>query len=254
MTTTEQTHDDVAPQADPNTLLGVALGFAGVILIAKEKMLLGALSLAGGALIGLRSHREQQEGAETSSPQKEPTAPKQLATKPAALKRAASKPASAKVTTKKAKAAKPQAVQASQKAAAPKTAVSKKAAAKKATPKKATPKKAAVAKPTVEQAEAQKTPARKSSAASSPAKGELNQLEGIGPKIAEVLGAAGIETFAQMAQATPERLRETLAAAGNRFRLADPSTWPDQAALAAAGKWDDLNKLKGQLKGGRRRG
>ena len=78
----------------------------------------------------------------------------------------------------------------------------------------------------------------------------LQRVEGIGPKIASVLAGAGITTFAQLAQAEVSRLRQILEGAG--IRLADPSTWPEQAALAAAGDWEGLKTLRGQLKGGRR--
>jgi large subunit ribosomal protein L21 len=34
--------------------------------------------------------------------------------------------------------------------------------------------------------------------------------------------------------------------------LAHADTWPEQAALAAAGKWDEFQALADELKGGRR--
>jgi hypothetical protein len=34
--------------------------------------------------------------------------------------------------------------------------------------------------------------------------------------------------------------------------IADPSTWPEQAGLAAAGRWSELEVLQEELKGGRR--
>jgi len=80
---------------------------------------------------------------------------------------------------------------------------------------------------------------------------DLEIIEGIGPKIAGLLKVAGITTFAQLAEADLGRLQEILQAAGLR-RLADPSTWPEQAKLAAAGDWAALETLQGQLKGGRR--
>jgi len=80
---------------------------------------------------------------------------------------------------------------------------------------------------------------------------DLELIEGIGPKIAAVLNAAGIVTFADLAAADQSRLAEILQQESN-LRLADPSTWPEQAALAAAGKWDELQALTEQLKGGRR--
>jgi len=80
---------------------------------------------------------------------------------------------------------------------------------------------------------------------------DLEQIEGIGPKIASVLKAAGIVTFADLAAADTSRLAEILQQEPN-LRLADPGTWPEQAALAAAGDWDAFKALAEQFKGGRR--
>ncbi|HEU5102095.1 MAG TPA: helix-hairpin-helix domain-containing protein [Roseiflexaceae bacterium] len=79
----------------------------------------------------------------------------------------------------------------------------------------------------------------------------LELIEGIGPKIAAVLNAAGIVTFADLAATDVDRLSEILQQESN-LRLADPGTWPEQAALAAAGKWDEFEALTEKLKGGRR--
>ncbi len=78
----------------------------------------------------------------------------------------------------------------------------------------------------------------------------LNKLEGIGPKVESVLNAAGIETYAQLANADLENLREVLAAA--KLQMMDPSGWIEQAELAAKGDTDALEKLQDELKGGRR--
>jgi len=78
----------------------------------------------------------------------------------------------------------------------------------------------------------------------------LTLLEGIGPKIASVLQTAGITTFAQLAGADLGHIEQILQDAG--LRLADPSTWAEQARLAAEGKWDELKVLTDGLKGGRR--
>ncbi|MEO7911551.1 MAG: helix-hairpin-helix domain-containing protein [Roseiflexaceae bacterium] len=80
---------------------------------------------------------------------------------------------------------------------------------------------------------------------------DLELIEGIGPKIASVLTAAGIVTFADLAAADTSRLKEILQHEPN-LRLADSGTWAEQAALAAAGKWDEFKALTEQLKGGRR--
>lgn len=84
-----------------------------------------------------------------------------------------------------------------------------------------------------------------------PAADDLEKIEGIGPKIAEVLTAAGIATFAQLAEAAPEQIREILDNAGSQFAAHDPATWPKQAELAAAGKWDELKTWQDELMGGR---
>jgi predicted flap endonuclease-1-like 5' DNA nuclease len=77
----------------------------------------------------------------------------------------------------------------------------------------------------------------------------LKQVEGIGPKIASVLAEAGITSFAQLAAMTPEQISTVLE---DKVRLAVPDTWPEQAKLAAEGKWDELKQFQSQLRGGRR--
>jgi predicted flap endonuclease-1-like 5' DNA nuclease len=82
---------------------------------------------------------------------------------------------------------------------------------------------------------------------------DLKRIEGIGPKLSSVLRVAGILTFAQLADATPDELTEILEAADPRLlRLAHPASWPEQAALAAAGEWEALEALQGTLKRGRK--
>jgi hypothetical protein len=79
---------------------------------------------------------------------------------------------------------------------------------------------------------------------------DLTRIAGIGPKISNLLRGAGIITYAQLATTDADWLRQTLDESG--IRVADPGTWPEQASLAAAGDWDALERLQGQLKGGRR--
>lgn len=81
---------------------------------------------------------------------------------------------------------------------------------------------------------------------------DLVKIEGVGPKINELLNAAGIVTFAQLAVSPVAKLKEILANGGGRFKQWDPGTWPEQAALAAKGEWDAFNKLTKELIGGRR--
>ena len=80
---------------------------------------------------------------------------------------------------------------------------------------------------------------------------DLKIVEGIGPKIEGLLNEEGILTFAQLAAATPERIKEILNAAGPRFQIHDPSTWPQQSALARDGKWEELKKWQDELNKGR---
>ena len=83
-----------------------------------------------------------------------------------------------------------------------------------------------------------------------PTADDLEIVEGIGPKIAEALATAGITTFAQLADMTPESIKEALA---NEPILAakDSTTWPQQAALARDGKMDELKAWQDELNGGR---
>ncbi len=81
---------------------------------------------------------------------------------------------------------------------------------------------------------------------------DLQLIEGIGPKIAELLQNAGITTWQALSMTSPYRLREILDAGGSQFNVHDPESWPHQAALAADGKWEELKKLQDELTGGRR--
>jgi predicted flap endonuclease-1-like 5' DNA nuclease len=79
---------------------------------------------------------------------------------------------------------------------------------------------------------------------------KLVEIEGIGPKIASALNAAGINTFAQLASATEEQLRAALSDAGMRYAPSLP-TWARQAEFAARGDWDGLKELQASLVAGR---
>ncbi len=81
---------------------------------------------------------------------------------------------------------------------------------------------------------------------------DLKKLEGIGPKVASLLNQAGILTFAQLAETPVSRLQDILEGAG--YQYMDPASWPQQAALAAAGDWEALHKLQDELSGGRHAG
>lgn len=78
---------------------------------------------------------------------------------------------------------------------------------------------------------------------------DLKKIEGIGPKVANLLNEHGITTFAQLAEIPVEKLTEILEA--DKLQMMNPVSWPKQAQLAAAGDWETLEKLQGDLKGGR---
>jgi large subunit ribosomal protein L17 len=80
---------------------------------------------------------------------------------------------------------------------------------------------------------------------------DLVSLEGVGPRVAKVLNDAGITTFAALAAADPVAIQKTMSAAG--LQMMNPAGWIEQAALAARGDWEELEKLQNELKGGRRR-
>ncbi len=82
-------------------------------------------------------------------------------------------------------------------------------------------------------------------------KQNLEIIEGIGPKIKEVLNSARILTFRDLANTPIYKIKDILDAAGPHYSAHDPSTWVEQALLADSGEWDKLDKLKEFLVGGR---
>jgi large subunit ribosomal protein L17 len=84
-----------------------------------------------------------------------------------------------------------------------------------------------------------------------PSADDLTKVEGIGPKAAEAFNAAGINSFVDLAAKSADDLKEILDAAEGKFGGMDPGTWPEQAKLAAEGKWDELKKWQDELDGGK---
>ena len=129
-----------------------------------------------------------------------------------------------------------------------------KTAKKAAAPKKAAPaKKAAAPKKDAPatKATAEKKPAAKK-AAPKKASGadDLTKIEGVGPKAAEAMVAAGLATFADVAKSTEKKIQKILDESEGRFGMMKPATWPKQAKLAADGKWDELKKWQDEMDGG----
>lgn len=117
--------------------------------------------------------------------------------------------------------------------------------AKKAT-KKAAPKKAE-AKVEAPKAETKKAAPKKATKAKAD---DLKKIEGAGPKAAEALVNAGLDTFAKVAKTDAAKLSEILSEASSRLAHIVTDTWPKQAGLAADGKWDELKELQDRLDGG----
>ena len=115
--------------------------------------------------------------------------------------------------------------------------------------KKAAPAKAE--KKVEPKAEAPKGETKKAAPKKSAAKADdLKKIEGAGPKAAEALVNAGLDTFAKVAKANPEALSAILTEASSRLSHIVTDTWPKQAKLAADGKWDELKALQDKLDGG----
>jgi len=80
---------------------------------------------------------------------------------------------------------------------------------------------------------------------------DFTLIEGIGPQINKILIKAGISSMDALAKTKVNTLRKILKDAGGKFNLADPESWPEQAALAASGKMEALAILQEKLTGGR---
>ena len=70
---------------------------------------------------------------------------------------------------------------------------------------------------------------------------DLTQLAGIGPTASAALGAAGITTYAALAQCNEPQLRHALYQ-GGMIPPGSVSSWPMQADYAARGDWQGLMK------------
>ncbi|MEO0571474.1 MAG: 30S ribosomal protein S2 [Bacteroidota bacterium] len=79
---------------------------------------------------------------------------------------------------------------------------------------------------------------------------DLTKIEGIGPKAAEALTAAGITTYAALAKADADNMKNILTEASPRLAHLDPGSWAKQAQMAADGKWEDLKEWQDNAKGG----
>ena len=79
---------------------------------------------------------------------------------------------------------------------------------------------------------------------------DLTAIEGIGPKINDLIKADGVKSFSQLADTPVASIQGVLDNAGSRYKIANPGTWPDQANLAANNRWEALGALQDVLVGG----
>lgn len=80
---------------------------------------------------------------------------------------------------------------------------------------------------------------------------DLTIVEGIGPKIQELFHNHGINTWKELSEAAIETCQRVLDNGGDRFKIHNPGTWPEQAKMAYEGKWKALLKWQDELDGGK---
>jgi len=80
---------------------------------------------------------------------------------------------------------------------------------------------------------------------------DLTIIEGIGPKIQELFNNHDINTWKELSESSIEKCQEVLDSGGERFKVHNPGTWPEQAVLAYKGNWEDLLKWQDDLDGGK---
>jgi len=102
-----------------------------------------------------------------------------------------------------------------------------KAPVTEAKPKEAAPKTEAINEEP--KAKATKTEAKKEAPIAEVEADDLKKLDGVGPKLAEVLAEGGFTTFAAIAAASVEDIQKVLEAAGSRYASKDPAPWIEQA-------------------------
>jgi predicted flap endonuclease-1-like 5' DNA nuclease/predicted nucleic acid-binding Zn-ribbon protein len=76
---------------------------------------------------------------------------------------------------------------------------------------------------------------------------DLKVVEGIGPKIELLLKESGIKGLKDLSIVPVEDLKEILAKGGTRYRLNDPTSWPEQARLLVSGELDKFKSFTSDL-------
>ena len=71
-------------------------------------------------------------------------------------------------------------------------------------------------------------------------KDDLKKIEGIGPRIEEILNKQGIYTFKALRKTDRDTLKSYLSNADKRFAAHETESWPHQAGMAEKGQWEEL--------------
>lgn len=57
----------------------------------------------------------------------------------------------------------------------------------------------------------------------------------------------GFTRYEDIKNSNRDVLQQILSAAGSRYKMHEPKSWPEQSELAAKGTWDKLNKLQNEI-------
>jgi predicted flap endonuclease-1-like 5' DNA nuclease len=80
---------------------------------------------------------------------------------------------------------------------------------------------------------------------------DLTVVEGIGPKIQELFHNHDVTTWKSLSECSIEKCQDVLRSGGDRFKMHNPGTWPEQAKMAYEGNWKQLLKWQDELDGGK---
>lgn len=80
---------------------------------------------------------------------------------------------------------------------------------------------------------------------------DLTVVEGIGPKIQELFHNHDVKTWYALSECSVDKCQSVLLSGGDRFKMHKPGTWPEQAKMAAEGRWSDLKNWQDKLDGGK---
>jgi predicted flap endonuclease-1-like 5' DNA nuclease len=79
---------------------------------------------------------------------------------------------------------------------------------------------------------------------------DIEIIEGIGPKIGDLFRENGAGSFDKVMNLSVPAMTAILEKGGSRFKLANPSTWAEQARLCYENRWSELQTLQDKLSAG----